>query len=223
MITSWRKHLRRWHPEGIPWPGSILYNALSQAGIFQRHYQLVADDLVQYCRRGRVLDIGTGPGWLLLALHRALPEIEAVGVDISAAMVAVARKNLAQAGGRAGLEVHQAGAEALPFPDDSFAAVVSTGTLHHWKNPIAGLNETHRVLQPGGYALMYDLVSELPAAVRAQARAQFGGLRTTLLWLHSLEEPFYSPVDMAALAPATLFARGETRFVGVMCCLVLRK
>ena len=70
---------------------------------------------------------------------------------------------------------------------------------------------------------MYDLVSQLPRAIRSQARAEFGVLRTTLLWLHSLEEPFYSPKDMAALAPATRFGSGETRFVGVMCCLAMRK
>ena len=70
---------------------------------------------------------------------------------------------------------------------------------------------------------MYDLVSRLPLEVRNKAQADFGTLRTTLLWLHSLEEPFYSPEDMAALAPATQFGKGETRFVGVMCCLAMQK
>lgn len=179
--------------------------------------------MAHYCRSGRLLDVGTGPGWLLLALERSLPEVEAIGVDISAAMVSVARKNLARLGCSRAIEVRQAGADALPFPADTFDAVVSTWSLHHWKDPVTGLNEVYRVLKPGGYALMYDLVSELPSAIRDKARAEFGVLRTTLLWLHSLEEPFYSPEDMAALAPASRFGRGETRFVGVMCCLVLRK
>jgi ubiquinone/menaquinone biosynthesis C-methylase UbiE len=223
MITGWRKHLRRWHPEGIPWPGSVLYNAISRSSIFTEHYQLVAEDLTNYCRSGRVLDIGTGPGWLLLALQRTLPGMEAIGVDISAAMVAVTRKNLERVGCLRAVELRQAGADGLPFPDESLDAVVSTGSLHHWKNPVAGLNEVHRVLKPAGYSLMYDLVSKLPPAVHGKAKADFGALRTMLLWLHSLEEPFYSPEDMVALAQATRFGRGETRFVGVMCCLVLQK
>jgi ubiquinone/menaquinone biosynthesis C-methylase UbiE len=196
---------------------------LSRSRIFERHYQWVAEDVARYCQRGRVLDVGTGPGWLLLALRQTLPDVEPVGVDISAGMVTQAARNLAQAGGSRAVEVRQAAADALPFPDDSFAAVVSTGSLHHWKNPVAGLNEIHRVLQPGGCGLMYDLVSQLPPEVRARARAEFGLVRATLFWLHSFEEPFYSPADLLALARATRFERGETRFVGVLCCLVLRK
>jgi ubiquinone/menaquinone biosynthesis C-methylase UbiE len=223
MSAGWRQWLRRWHPEGIPWPGSILYNAVSRSSIFERHYRMVAEDLARYCRSGRVLDIGTGPGWLLLALQRSLPDVEAVGVDISAAMVSLAAKNLAGAGGSRPVEIRRAGVDALPVPDDSMDAVVSTGSLHHWKDPVAGLNEIHRVLKPDRYTLLYDLVSQVPAEVSREARAEFGVLRTALLWLHSLEEPFYSAEEMAALAAATRFGSGQTRFVGVLCCLVLRK
>ncbi|NTU48957.1 MAG: class I SAM-dependent methyltransferase [Syntrophobacteraceae bacterium] len=38
------------------------------------------------------MDIGTGPGWLLVALRRSLPELELVGVDISPAMAATAQE-----------------------------------------------------------------------------------------------------------------------------------
>ncbi len=145
MSAGWRQRLRRWHPEGIPWPGTILYNAVSRSRIFSQHYQLVAEDVGRYCPSGRVLDIGTGPGWLLLALRRSLPEVEPIGVDISAAMVSLAAKNLARAGSATGaVEVKQAGADALPFPDESMDAVVSTGSLHHWKNPVAGLKRLWR-------------------------------------------------------------------------------
>ena len=223
MKARWRQYLRRWHPEGIPWPGTILYNAVSRTSIFQKHYQLVADDLAHYCRSGRVLDIGTGPGWLLLALQRSLPEVDAIGVDISASMVSLATRNLARVGCRRPGEVRRAGADALPFPDDSMDAVVSTGSLHHWKDPVAGLNEAHRVLKPDRYALLYDLVRKVPPQVSRRSRAEFGVLRTALLSLHSLEEPFYSAEEMAALAAGTRFGSGATRFLGVLCCLVLQK
>lgn len=101
----------------------------------------------------------------------------------------------------------QAGADALPFPNDSFDVVVSTGTLHHWKDPVAGLNKVHRVLKPGGHALMYNLVSKLPPEVRGKAQAEFGALRTMLLLLHSLEEPYYSPEEIMALAGHAVWER----------------
>ena len=223
MSTWWRNVLRRWHPEGIPWPGSVLYNAVSRSEMFRRHYTLVADHVANYCPAGRLLDIGTGPGWLLLALGRLLPELELVGVDISPAMIATAQQNLKREGGGMKIELKVAGAEALPFPANAFHAVVSTGSLHHWKNPITALNEVHRVLKMGGYALIYDLVRRLPPTVAQAARREFGPLRIHMLWLHSFEEPFYSPQDMLGLAPATPFLEADTQFVGVLCCLVLRK
>jgi SAM-dependent methyltransferase len=223
MSPGWRQHLRRWHPEGIPWPLAILYNAVSRSRVFTEHYQLVADDVARFCPSGRVLDIGTGPGWLLLTLRRSLPEVDLIGVDISAAMVSLATANLDRAGCAGAVKVIQAGADGLPFRDESVDTVVSTGSVHHWKNPVVGLNEVHRVLKPGRYALLYDLVSHVPPAVMRKARAEFGRVRSRLLWLHSFEEPFYSPEDMEALAPATHFGRGETRFVGVLCCLMLKK
>lgn len=223
MSTWWRDFLRRWHPEGIPWPGSVLYNAVSQTEVFNRHYGLVADHVRLYCSTGVILDIGTGPGWLLVALRRSSPELELVGVDISPAMVTTARKNMKKAGHSTVIDLGVAAAEALPFRDDSFNAVISTGSLHHWKDPLAALNEVHRVLRVGGYALVYDLVHNLPHAVAEAARHEFGAFRTRMVWLHSFEEPFYSPQDMEALVPSTLFETGQTQFVGMLCCLVLRK
>jgi ubiquinone/menaquinone biosynthesis C-methylase UbiE len=158
-----------------------------------------------------------------VALRRSLPELELVGVDISPAMVATAQENIKRAGYAAAIDLRVAAAEALPFPDESFNAVVSTGSLHHWKPPLAALNEVHRVLKAGGYALVYDLVRKLPPSVAEAARRKFGSLRTRMLWLHSFEEPFYSPQDMEALVPITFFQRGQTQFVGVLCCLVLQK
>jgi SAM-dependent methyltransferase len=223
MSTRWRDFLRRWHPEGIPWPGSVFYNAISQTEVFRRHYELVAEHVATHCPAGRILDIGTGPGWLLVTLRQLRQELELAGVDISPAMVATARQNMAREAAGAAIEVKVAAAEALPFPDNTFHAVISTGSLHHWKDPIAALNEAYRVLGFGGCALVYDLVRNLPPAVAEASRRQFGGMRSRLLWLHSFEEPFYSPHEMEALAPLTLFRKGEIQFIGALCCLVLRK
>jgi hypothetical protein len=43
------------------------------------------------------------------------------------------------------------------------------------------------------------------------------------LWLHAFEEPFYSQKAFGLLAQPSLFRKGETRFMGVLCCLILKK
>ncbi len=223
MLSPARRFLKLFHPEGIPWPGSALYNAVSQSGIFQRQYELVARDVVSCRSAGNVLDIGTGPAWLLLSLHRQAPALRLTGLDISAPMVAKARSNVAKAGLSSVIEIREGNASDLPFPDASFDMVLSTGAIHHWKDPTAGLNEVFRVLKDGGDALMYDIVSDTPAGTLKEAKREFGKLRVLLFWLHGFEEPFYTRHNFELLARHTHFKAGRTRFVGVLCCLALRK
>ncbi len=222
-LSSWKKLIHRLHPEGIPWPASILYNAASKSNLFLRQYEAVAKDVTQYCHSGRILDIGTGPARLLLELHKLIPTAELIGVDISAAMIEKAKINIAQAGCADKAEAKVADAGNLPFADEYFDCVISTGSLHHWKHREAGLNEVHRVLKPGSYALIYDLVRKMPEENVEHIKKQIGSLRLALLWLHSFEEPFLCPDDMKKLAENTLFGHGDIRFVGALCCLVLKK
>ncbi len=223
MLSPTRRCLKRFHPEGIPWPASAFYDAVSRTSIFQRQYEFLAKDIAGRRAEGSVLDIGTGPGQLLLHLHRQAPRLHLTGLDASPAMVAAARKHVENADLSARISVVEGNASALPFPDASFDMVVSTGSMHHWKEPALALNEVYRVLKTGGEALMYDLVSDTPAAVLQETAREFGRLRVLLFWLHSFEEPFYTRADFASLARSTPFHTGATRFVGVLCCLALQK
>jgi ubiquinone/menaquinone biosynthesis C-methylase UbiE len=222
-LSPARRVLKLVHPEGIPMVGTILYNALSRTGIFQRTYAVLARDIADRCSAGSLLDIGTGPGWLLVELHRLAPGLELVGLDASGAMVAKARENIDAAGLSGTIEVEEGNASRLPFSDGSFDAVASTGSIHHWKDPTGALYEVHRVLKPGGCGLLYDLVSDTPASVLKDVAREFGRLRMLLLWLHAFEEPFYSCRGLEELPRTTPFGEGRTRFVGVMCCLTLEK
>lgn len=223
MCSNWRQFIKQFHPEGIPWPGSLLYNAISRTAIFRQHYELVARDIAHYGTGACILDIGTGPGHLLLALQKVMPEARLVGIDISPGMVAQARRNLKKHRQDTQIEVKVADVTALPFADEAFHCVVSTGSLHHWKDSIQALSEAYRVLKPGGHALIYDLVHDMPKGVCKDIRARFGGFRLALLWLHSFEEPFLNAEEMEALGRKTDFAVEGTRFTGALCCLVLRK
>jgi ubiquinone/menaquinone biosynthesis C-methylase UbiE len=223
MNNRWRRYLKRFHPEGIPWPGSVLYNAISGTAIFQRHYELVARDVAHYGTASCILDIGTGPGQLLLAMRKVVPATRLAGVDISPAMIAKAQRNIKISDGDHQIEVGVADANALPFADETFDRVVSTGSLHHWKDPVRAFSEVYRVLKPDGYALVYDLVRDMPKQICEDIRAQFGNFRLALLWLHSFEEPFLNAREMEELGKRTEFIVEGTRFTGALCCLVLKK
>lgn len=104
-----------------------------------------------------VLDVGTGPGVLLMELGRRRPDLALTGVDLSADMIAAASRNLRALGDRA--TTRAADVTALPFPDGSFDLIVSSLSLHHWDDPAAAARELARVLRPGGRMQIYDLQS----------------------------------------------------------------
>ncbi len=90
----------------------------------------------------RVLDVATGPGYVAAAAAQRGASV--VGVDFSAAMVAEAR------GRYSDLEFQEGDAEALPFADSSFDAVVMNFGLLHLGRPEQAVAEAHRVLRSGG-------------------------------------------------------------------------
>ena len=92
----------------------------------------------------RVLDVGCGPGALTAELERRVGTEAVVAVDPSAAFVAAAQ------GRHPGVDVRQAAAEELPFPDDSFDATLAQLVVHFMRDPVAGLAEMARVTRAGG-------------------------------------------------------------------------
>jgi ubiquinone/menaquinone biosynthesis C-methylase UbiE len=104
---------------------------------------------------GTVLDVGTGPGVLLVELARLRPDIEVIGIDISPDMIAMARGNLARFEGRATAQIGDVA--NLPIPDGQVDLAVSSLSLHHWDNPAAAVSELARVLRPGGRTYIYDI------------------------------------------------------------------
>jgi ubiquinone/menaquinone biosynthesis C-methylase UbiE len=126
----------------------------------------------------RVLDVACGTGVLTREVARLVgPKGFVAGVDANPGMLAVAARAAAASGasGASGasaasspelprIEWRQAGAEALPYPDDSFDAVVCQFGLMFF-NQQAALREMMRVLVPGGHltAAVWDTLERTPA------------------------------------------------------------
>jgi ubiquinone/menaquinone biosynthesis C-methylase UbiE len=225
-LSPLRRLLKIVHPEAMRGVGAVFYNKISSSAIFQRHYELVAGDILSYCpfrEQGALLDVGTGPAYLLLKIHQQLPNMRLAGIDPSPMMLAKGRQNVSAAGLDKVIELKEGRSTNVPFGDESFDIVVSTASIHHWKEPTAGINEIYRVLKKGGYALLYDVVSDTPKEILERFSREIGRLRTFLFWLHGFEEPFYDRRNFASLVQPTLFKQGQTRFVGLLYCLILKK
>jgi ubiquinone/menaquinone biosynthesis C-methylase UbiE len=92
----------------------------------------------------RVLDVGCGPGALTGELVGRVGAANVAAVDPSEPFVAATRDRYPE------VDVRQAGAEDLPFEDDSFDASLAQLVVHFMTDPVAGLREMKRVTRPGG-------------------------------------------------------------------------
>lgn len=155
---------------------SKVYDFLARRVLRGVYRRLAADVADAAPAGGSVLDVGTGPGVLLVELARRRPDLRLAGVDLSPDMVTAAGRNLAEFGDRAA--VRTGDVTDLPFEDGSFDLIVSSLSLHHWDDPAAAVPELARVLRPGGRVHIYDLrlapFEEVSAAARDLPR--FAGI-----------------------------------------------
>jgi ubiquinone/menaquinone biosynthesis C-methylase UbiE len=167
------------HLEPPPW----FYAPMAQSSLMRRIYRLFVGDLAGKLGPGtRLLDVGTGPGYLLGYLARVRPDLRLWGLDASTDMIRRGRGRQAVLAPPAGLGWVVADACLLPFAAGVFGQVVATFSLHIWPCPVAGLQELLRVLAPGGQAWAYELRRE--ASFRdLQAFAGEMGLPLPLVYL----------------------------------------
>jgi ubiquinone/menaquinone biosynthesis C-methylase UbiE len=125
-----------------------------------------------------VLDVGCGTGTLAIAAKRQVGAAGKVhGIDASPEMLARAGKK-AQA---AGVDVAftEAPAQALPFPDASFDAVLTSVMLHHLPRPARAqcAAEMRRVLKPGGRVLAVDFAVSQEKGLLAHLHQRHGHVK----------------------------------------------
>ena len=102
--------------------------------------------------RGRVLEVAVGTGKNLPCYPPQVEEI--VGIDLSPAMLAEARRRATDLGME--VELREADAEALPFPDASFDTVASSLSTCTFPDPVRALSEMRRVCKPDGQILLLE-------------------------------------------------------------------
>ncbi len=115
--------------------------------------------------QGRAVDIGCGPGYLVLELARRAPNLTITGVDLSDEMLITARQTSEQRRLSEQVTFCYGNASKLPFADQSVDLIVSSLSLHHWSDPTSVLNEIRRVVRPGGGFMIFDLRRDMALPV----------------------------------------------------------
>jgi SAM-dependent methyltransferase len=117
---------------------------------YQTHYHLPALFASMDGEGRQLLEVGCGIG--VDAIQLARRGFEVTAVDLTENALEVARRFAARRG--VSIDFRLGNAEALDFPDHSFDAVYSFGVLHHTPDIEKSVAEVHRVLRPGGTALV---------------------------------------------------------------------
>jgi SAM-dependent methyltransferase len=142
------------HPCGTKFadanPGSRRFYELVEEHRYQKEWHIPAAADFSNARGKKVLEIGCGLG--TDGAQFALAGADYTGIDLTDAAIDLARRrfDLFNLPGT----FRTADAENLDFPDESFDVVYSHGVLHHTPDTVRAVQEVHRVLRPGGRAVV---------------------------------------------------------------------
>jgi ubiquinone/menaquinone biosynthesis C-methylase UbiE len=163
MLNFFRTCKQLTSPGGIEGFVAIKYAEFAKDSPLMRDsYKNLATKATAEIKTGKVLEVGSGPGFLTIEMVLLAPELQVFGLDISDTMIETALNNAREYGISERIEFKRGDASKMPFEDSQFDFVISSGSLHHWKEPKKVFNEIHRVLKAGKKALVSDLRRDSP-------------------------------------------------------------
>jgi len=187
-------------------------------------FKTIAERLAAHIKPGaRVLEIAPGPGYLAIELAR-ITGCRMVGIDISRTFVRIATENAH----KAGVDVcfDEGDAADLSLPTNVFDFIVCRAAFKNFARPVAALDEMHRVLKPGGSALIIDLRKDFsPQDVNTYVRGE-GMINAALLKVTfntMLKRRAYTQPDLARVVSQSQFRQGDVRLDTIGFELWLRK
>jgi ubiquinone/menaquinone biosynthesis C-methylase UbiE len=160
-----------------------------------------------------VLEVAPGPGYCAVELAK-LGDFQISGLDISRTFVEIARANAAAAG--VTVDFQRGNAAEIPFSDDTFDYLLCRAAFKNFSEPVKALKEMHRVLKPGGRALIIDLRRDAPYASIQKAVDDMhvgavNGLVTKLTFRFMLLKRAYTRSEFEEMVAETKFSGVEIR------------
>ena len=132
----------------------------NDAGVYKMCRKDYPDVLAELEKEGftDLLDCGCGTAPMLTLLQKKYPHRHYTGIDLTPEMIEAAKaKNMP------GVELVVGDCEDLPFPAESFDAVICCQSFHHYPNVQAFFHSVYRVLRPGGRLILRDMTANTAA------------------------------------------------------------
>ncbi len=207
------------------------YDALARKmapALYSGFVEAVAREL----RSGRILDVGTGPGYVPIEIAKKNEGVFVDGIDLTKKFIEIAGRNAGEAGLSERLHFEVGDATGMRFEDDSYDMVISTFAMHHWRHPAGVIDEMCRVLKPGDEAWILDPNKEcskkefqdfLQEIIRLSSAGFFGrlwlryGIRYEIRWC------CYSRPEIEDMAGASKFGGCSIHTDGVFMTIKLKK
>ncbi len=166
--------------EKIPEFAAEMYIQLAK-GAKTQFYKAVAKEITERIKTRRdvrnLLDVGTGPGFMLFEIAKLRPDLTLVGVDLSEKLIKFAEEERARRGCHNVFFLKDDANNLTEFSEADCDFVISSGVLHSLKNPALAIKEWLRVLKPGHDLWIYDptvLVDDDNSAAIKQALKEMG-------------------------------------------------
>jgi ubiquinone/menaquinone biosynthesis C-methylase UbiE len=209
---------RRWRLKGPEMEGPIArwYARVRGSGSQLAAYRSEASRLAAGLPAGaRVLEVAPGPGYLAVELART--GVQVTGLDISRTFVEIATDNARNAG--VSVDFRVGDVAHMPFDSGTFDLVVCQAAFKNFTLPKSALAEMHRVLRPGGVALIQDMSQD---ATHADIEREVAGMNlsrlnsfTTKATFEMLKLRAYAPAQFERLAATSPFRACEITTEGI--------
>ena len=200
--------------KSLPMEGMLARWYAKNTASFLTEFEAEAHRLAQVLPpRSDVLEVAPGPGYLAIALARR-GSFRIAGLDISRSFIRIAAENAAKAG--VDIAFRHGDAADMPYPANAFDFIVCRAAFKNFSDPVGAMREMHRVLRPGGEALIIDMRRDasndaIDEAVDGMKLGAVNALFVRAVFRYSLRKRAYSRADFLGMAAQTPFGGADIR------------